>query len=122
MWKITTILLTAASISHAASNMIDDNPAVSSFPLQQMQQTSTQSYMMIAPAARAADFQQAFEMLKKEKTAGKVYIQLADGSTITNVIDMSLMSNSTLVLFRYNSPQGILLQLVRVEEIQTIGY
>ena len=121
MWKITTVLLTAASISHAAGNMIDDISA-SSFPPEQIKQTSTQSYMMIAPAARAADFQQAFEILKKEKTPGKVYIQLADGSTISNVIDMSLMSNSTLVLFRYNSPQGILLQLVRVEEIQRIGY
>jgi hypothetical protein len=120
MWKITTVLLTVVSVGHAASNMPEDTDG--SFPPQQMQQTSTQSYMMLAPAARAADFQQAFEILKKEKTAGKVYIQLADGSRISNVIDMNLMSNSTLVLFRYNSPQGILLQLVRVEEIQTIGY
>lgn len=79
-------------------------------------------YMMISPTSRAADFQQAFEQLKKEKSAGKVYFQFADGSTITNVIDMNAMANSTLILFRYNSSQGIRFQAVKVEDIVNIYY
>ena len=78
--------------------------------------------MMIPPAARAADFQQAFEQLRKEKTTGRVYFQLNDGTMISNVIEMTLMANSTLILFRYNSTNGVGFKLVKVEDILQLGY
>ncbi len=123
MWKSMMGILGAAALGHAADQAaMGSNAMQSTPPLEGVEQFPTQSYMMLLPAARAADFQQAFETLRKEKTAAKVYFQLFDGSMITNIIDMTLMSNSTMILFRYNSPQGIGFQLVKVEEIQTIGY
>ena len=86
------------------------------------QEPSVRSSMMIDPKQRAQDFQQAYDMLKKEKTAGKVYFQLSDGTSIGNIIDMTPMANGTMVLFRYNSSQGIRFQIVKIEEILTLQY
>ncbi|MGE0671386.1 MAG: hypothetical protein AB7O89_10695, partial [Parachlamydiales bacterium] len=78
--------------------------------------------LVIDPKMRAQDFKEAFETLRKEKTTGKVFFQLMNGSTISNIIDMTLMGNSTLILFRFNSTQGIRFQLVKVEEVASISY
>jgi hypothetical protein len=83
---------------------------------------SSPAYMMIDPKVRAQDYKEAFEVLRKEKTTGKVFFQLLNGSTIANIIDMTLMGNSTLILFRFNSNQGIRFQIVKVEEIAFISY
>src|ERR1700722_12936489 len=73
--------------------------------------SSTASYMLIPLKDRAVDLQQAFDLLKKEKATGKVYFQLSDGTSISNVIDFTLMPNSSLILFRFNTNnQGIKLQ------------
>ena len=72
--------------------------------------------------SRALDYQTAFEQLRKEKTAGKVYFQLTDGSSIANIIDMNIMPNSTLIVFRFNSSQGVRFQVVKVEDILNIYY
>ncbi len=80
------------------------------------------AYTVIDPKMRAQDFKEAFESLRKEKTAGKVFFQLTNGSTISNIIDMTLMANYTLIMFRFNSTQGIRFQLVKVEEIASISY
>ncbi|NGX48032.1 MAG: hypothetical protein K1000chlam3_01419, partial [Chlamydiae bacterium] len=36
---------------------------------------------------------------------------------ISNVIDMKLMPGDTLIVFRYNTPQGIRYQVVEIEDI-----
>src|SRR3972149_7668508 len=86
------------------------------------QEPSVRSSMIIDPKQRAQDFQQAYDMLKKEKTAGKVYFQFSDGSSIGNIIAMTTMANGTIVLFRYNSSQGIKFQIVKIEDILTLQY
>jgi hypothetical protein len=98
----------------------NDTPQVSLPPAASKENFS--SYMMIDPKLRALDYQQAFEQLRKQKTTAKVYFQLANGDMISNIIDMSLMPNSTLILFRSNSQQGIQLQLVKIEEIAGLHY
>lgn len=123
MWKSSLLLLTLSVAAHAAQTITpaDANaPAVP--PPSRHQGTLMPSYMMVTPAARAADFQQAFDLLKKEKSSGKVYFELSDGTTIGNVIDMAPMSNSTVILFRYNSSQGIQFQVVKIEDIVNLGY
>jgi hypothetical protein len=123
MWKYTIALLIMAASGHAAMQTVSPKEAVPPMPPPPPAQGSLmQSYMMISPSSRAMDFQQAFEQLRKEKTAGKVYFQLSDGSTISNVIDMTLMPNSTLIIFRYNSNQGVRFQVVKVEDILYINY
>ena len=122
MLKNSIALLAISTVGYAAAPK-DLNDTGLPAPLhQQMQSSQTQSYMTILPAARAQDLLQAFEALKKEKTAAKLYFELADGSILSGVIEMTLMSNSTLILFRLNTPQGIHLQLVKVEDILNINY
>ncbi|MBS0621035.1 MAG: hypothetical protein JSS61_06215 [Verrucomicrobia bacterium] len=90
--------------------------------LPQEEALSLKSYMLITPQSRAADYLQAFEILRKEKTAGKVFFELRDGSMISNVIEISTLPNSTLLLCRYNSNQGIKFQVIKIEEIATLSY
>lgn len=71
---------------------------------------------------RASDYQEAFEVLKKEKGAGKVYFQLADGTQISNIVAMTLMGSGHLILFKFNTQQGIKQQVVPVEQIATLSY
>ncbi len=71
---------------------------------------------------RADDYLQAFDMLRKEKSAAKVQFVLKDGSTITNILDIQLMQQGSLMVFRFNSPQGILLRVVGLEEISRLEH
>lgn len=122
MWKNIIVLLAVSTVGHAATPQDAVDTAVAASIHQQMQNSLTQSYMMISPVARAQDLLQAYEALRKEKTSAKVFFQLVDGSALYNVIEMTLMSNSTLILFRLNTPQGIRFQLVKVEDILNINY
>mgnify|MGYP006923470097 FL=1 len=49
-------------------------------------------------------------------------ITLQNGTIFSQIIEMQRMANSTLFLLRYNSPQGIKLQIVELESIINIGY
>lgn len=82
----------------------------------------SRSVMIIDPKERATDYQKAFEMLSQEKSAGKVYFEIAGGKQITNVIDMKVMPSSTLIVFRFNTPQGIKFQAVEIEDILGIHH
>lgn len=77
----------------------------------------SRSLMIIEPKARASDYQKAWEMLKQEKSTSKVYFDLVDGGQISNVIDMKMMPNDTLIVFSFSTPQGIRYQVVEVENI-----
>lgn len=78
--------------------------------------------IFIDPKARALDFQQAFDLLRKEKTANKVQFILDNGKTISNIIDMVILSNGSLILFKFSSQQGIKYQVVPVESIESISH
>ena len=78
--------------------------------------------LMLDPTMRALDYQQAYDTLRKEKPSNKVCITLLNGSILSNIIEMQKMTNSTLFLIRYNSPQGIKIQAVELEFIEGIGY
>ena len=69
------------------------------------------SNLIIDPTMRAHDYLQAFKALKKEKPSNKVCITLLSGLIVSNIIEMQRMANSTLFMIRYNSPQGIKLQV-----------
>lgn len=120
--KYSILGLIIAASAHAAQTVTPTDANAPVPPPVRHPTAPLTSYMMITPAARVADFQQAFELLKKEKSSGKVYFELADGTTIGNVVDMAVMSNSTLVLFRFNTSQGIQYQIVKIEDIVNLGY
>ncbi len=81
---------------------------------------ASKGIMAIDPKLRSADLMQAFEVLRREKTTAKVIFQLANGKLLSNIIEMSLMTNGSIILFRYNTPQGIQLQVVPTEEIVSL--
>ena len=88
-----------------------------------LKSTAAESYFSIPLKERALDLQQAFDLLKREKTTGKVYFQLVDQTVISNILEMTLLSNSSLILFRYNTnTQGIKIQVVKVEDIEGLSY
>ncbi|MBS3905239.1 MAG: hypothetical protein KGZ39_07930 [Simkania sp.] len=89
--------------------------AEDSSPTAQSPQALTQ--YSIAAKARAQDYLQAFDILRKEKTSGKVQFLLKDGSTVTNIIDIHLMEQGSLLVFRFNSAQGIRFRIVALEDI-----
>ena len=78
--------------------------------------------LSIDPKFRALDYLHVFEAIRKEKPANKVCIQLMNGLTLTNIIDMQVMPNNTMFMFRFNTPQGIKLQAIELELVQSIGY
>jgi hypothetical protein len=84
--------------------------------------TTYRSVLSIDPKARAQDYQQAFEALRKEKTPPKIAFELYDGTTISNILDMTLMANGNIILFRVNTPQGIKMQTVKVEDIKSLSH
>lgn len=77
--------------------------------------------MAIEPKHRAADYKEAFDFLRRERPANKVYIKLIDGAMITNIIDIHLMGSSTLFMLRFNTPNGIKTQAVELEHIEGLG-
>ncbi len=80
------------------------------------------STMIIKPKARAEDYKKAFTYLKAEKSAAKVMFHLADGTEISDVIDMNIMPSNTLVLFRYTTGQGVKFRVVEIENIVGISH
>jgi hypothetical protein len=80
------------------------------------------SYMAIDSKARAKDYLQVYDLLRKEKSANKLLFHLQNGSTVTNIIDITLLDEGTLLLFRCNTPQGILFQVVEVENIVGVAH
>lgn len=82
----------------------------------------SQSYMVINLKERANDYKEAFDNLKKEKGVGKVFFQLANGNTITNIVEMTLTGNGHLIVFKFNTTQGVKFQIVPVEQITALSY
>jgi hypothetical protein len=84
--------------------------------------SSGDSLIMINAKDRADDYQKAFQLLRDEKSTAKVYFQLAGGKKISNVIELTIMPGSTLVLFRYSTPQGVKYEVAGVEDIMGISH
>lgn len=82
---------------------------------------NSRSVMILDPKSRANDYLEAFNLLKAEKSTAKIVFHLVDGQKISNVIDMKMMPNNTIVVFRYNAPQGVTLRAVEIESIESIN-
>lgn len=80
------------------------------------------STMIIDPKERASDYVKAFEFLKQEKSVSKIFFHIRGGLKISNVIDIKAMPGNTLMVFRYNTPQGIKFQVVGIEDILGIEH
>ena len=86
-----------------------------------MTTVTAKSWIQLTPAQRGADYIQAFNLLKKEKGTDKVYFQLTDGSQITSVVEITPMTEYSLLFIRYSSPQGMQSRIVPLENIAALG-
>ena len=83
--------------------------------------SSSKSVMLIDPKARAADYAQAFDLLRKNQPTQKIIIR-TQSSVLMNVIDVTPSTGGTLLLVKTLSAQGNRTQIVPVEQITEIGY
>lgn len=83
--------------------------------------SSSKSVMLIDPKARAADYAQAFDFLRKNQPTQKIVIK-TQSSVLMNVTDVTPSTGGTLLLVKILSAQGNRTQIVPVEQITEIGY
>ncbi len=76
--------------------------------------------MIIDPKTRAQDLREVFEYLRKKSPSSRLSVKLANHTTVQDILDMTLMSNGTMIVFRVQSPQGQKFEVVKIEEIETI--
>jgi len=93
-----------------ASRQMEKTQAVS-------EMATSRSVMIIDPQKRADDYIKAFDFLRQEKSISKIFFKIAGGQKISNVIDITPMPGNTLIIFRYNTSQGIKFQVVEIENI-----
>lgn len=114
--KFIPVLLAAASLAsqEAAVPKPVVNPGAAD--------PSSKSTLLIDAKARAGDYVQAFEMLRKDKPTLKIMIHMASGLSISNVTEISSTANGTLVLIKSASTTGNKYQIVPIEEIKELAY
>lgn len=77
--------------------------------------------IVIEPKLRAEDFLEAHELMKRGKSPQKIVFHLSDGRSLTNVLEMKVMKNGTLLLFKINTSVGNQYELVPIENLLTIS-
>lgn len=95
-----------------------EEPKILPVPSSQLPQ---RSIMIVQSKEKAADLINAFELLKKEKPSTKIFFKLYSGKTITNIIDVSMLDNGTLILFKVPTSQGTKSIVVATEDIEEIS-
>jgi len=88
----------------------------------QHMQPQDNEVMLINPQDRAQDFKQAYDFLKDQKAASRVNFMLKDGQMLSKVIDINVMKGGSLLIFQINTTQGIRYQVVKVEDIESVGH
>lgn len=77
--------------------------------------------MVIDPKARASDYVQAFDFLRKDKPTLRIMIRTAD-TLFTGVTDITASTGGTLLMVKVLSTQGSRTQIIPIEQILEINY
>jgi hypothetical protein len=84
--------------------------------------TTSRSVLVIDPKARANDWMQAFDLLRKDKPTAKMMVRTLSGQTLSNISDLSVTQGGTLFMLRIVSNQGYKYQFLPVEELLEVTY
>ena len=79
------------------------------------------SVLFIDPKSRAADYVQAFELLRKDKPSIKINLRAAGGTNL-NISELTASSSGTLLFAKVPSNSGSKYLIVPIEEILEIAY
>lgn len=82
---------------------------------------NSHSTITIDVKQRAEDLVKAFHILKIEKPSDKVFCKTTKNKALSNVADISLIGNGTLMLIKTNSTNELKYRIVQTEDIQEIG-
>ena len=77
--------------------------------------------MVITPAARGKDLQQAYNFLRKESAATSISVTLKDGITLSNIMGMDVMTEGTIVIFKLNTTRGVKYQIENIENVVSLN-
>ena len=78
---------------------------------------SDKATILIQAKARADDLIQAFTAFKKEKPTYRIAARLANGSSLSDIVELTAMSQGTLFIAKISTAMGIKTQLVSVNDI-----
>ena len=81
----------------------------------------SQEMMIIPPHDRAADLLEAYLFLKQHNIASSILVIMKDKSTLTNILDIQIMKNGTLLIFKVNTLQGEKYMLVKTEDVDSLS-
>jgi hypothetical protein len=112
------LLLTATIFAQEARKM---PAAPQTVPTVAAAVSNEKSILLIEPKARANDFVQAFDMLRKDKPTLKIMLRTSN-HLIMNVTDVTASSGGTLLYIKMLSNQGARIQIIPVEEMMEISY
>jgi hypothetical protein len=107
--KMATFLLLAQTL------LAEETPKVTAA------MTENKSVIVIDPKARASDYVQAFDMLRKDKPTLKIMIRTVS-AVIPHVSEISAATSGTLLFIKVLSNQGAKIQPIPVEEIMEMTY
>jgi hypothetical protein len=82
--------------------------------------TGNSEIMIINPIERAKDYKEVYTYLKTQKSAGKVTFTMRDGSMLSNISEIVLPNNGSMLVFRLNTTQGVKYKVVKVEDITSV--
>ena len=123
-------LLTLTFFLSAAESFVAKKPLSSSSSASSKKPTPTliapsgnaKSVIVVDAKKRSEDYQKAYELLRKDKPPSRIFFKLSSGATISNIADLVVIENGTLILFKSTSSQGFKYEVVPVEEIATLGH
>jgi hypothetical protein len=84
-------------------------------------ESQTKSIIVIDPKARASDYAQVFEFLRKDKPTQRITVRTAD-AMLMGVTDITPSTGGTLLIIKAQSSQGLKIQVIPVEQIVEISY
>lgn len=115
-------LIPIGSILHSQTTQNSTPSAQQVEAAQSKPMETTSGVLMIDPKARVSDYLKAFDLLKKEKTAPKIFLELRSGQKITNLVEMTALPDNTLLIIRSNTAQGVKIDILPIEELASIGH
>jgi hypothetical protein len=118
--KCTLTFLLAATLTAQEIPLNKSLPPVAPPPAAALT-SSSKSVVVIDPKMRAADYAQAFDLLRREKPMNKITIRTSS-TVYSNVTELSVTKGGTLLLLKSISNQGTKTNIVPVEDIMEISY
>lgn len=113
MKTIALLLIAGLSFAQDAATPLNQSAAALD--------SSSKSVMLIDPKARASDFAQAFDFMRKDRPTQKIMIRTTT-SELMNVTDITPSSAGTLLLVKTLSSQGVRTTIVPIEQILGVSY